>query len=210
MKLGDNREGVVVRNRRNKSFYRYVRPEAERTRIRPLELFPNGLLIEKSADTIVASDLIVDVVGLWTEDFYVQDPGAEKLRGRYEAELEEQRGKYEALISEAETIDPKQRGSHANKIKAVERRIESIIRGLGKPTEEPIRLDSIQLDDDPVPFEFLREGAFVVLPSGLIGQIVDMDQERVKVFVKPDKIQITVSIDPVCLLDTSVLTDASS
>lgn len=174
MKLADSREDIVVRNRNNKSFYRFVRPEAERIRIRPLELFPNGLLIEKSADTIVAGDLQVDVIGEWQEWFFVNEPAAGRLRSKYEIELTVQQEKLIVLMEELETLDPKRRGSHANKVKAVERRVKSIQNGLGS------RSPDVQI------FETLFAGPggrkkitkvlfspkdLIALPSGITGMV---------------------------------------
>ena len=53
MRLGSAEPESVVKNVGNGSFYRFERPDRGRARIRPLELFPNGRLIAKPADTLV-------------------------------------------------------------------------------------------------------------------------------------------------------------
>jgi hypothetical protein len=123
----------VVRNRKNSSYYRFDSLAEHRVRIRPLELFPNGLLIEKTADTIVEPDLEVDAIGDWSDEFFVDDPRGPKLFAAYKQELGEKREELQRLEAEYETIDPNAhggRGSHANKIKAVVGRVAALERGL--------------------------------------------------------------------------------
>lgn len=156
----------VVRNRKNRSYYRFVGLAEQRVRIRPLELFPNGLLIEKTADTIVDPDIEVDVVGQWAEEFFVDDQRAEKLQEGCEQELERKRAELVVLEAEYETIDPNAhggRGSHANKIKAVAGRVEALERGLSPRTGDAIQVEGIE--------ELATGGVFaarslVQLPSG--------------------------------------------
>lgn len=198
MRLADSRENTVVRNRNNKSFYRFVRPEGDRIRIRPLELFPNGLLIEKSADTIVAGDLEVDVVGLWSDAFYVLEPAAEKLRLKYEVELIAQTGELESLQMQMETLNPKKRGSHANKIKAVQRRVDSIQAGLAMPEKDSIpnalkeALGKQAKETFAVSF---KERDLVQLPSGIAGMVTQTRRKSATIAYKENGEINTIEID---------------
>lgn len=157
-----------MRNRRNGSFYRFVRPEGQRVRIRPLELFPNGLLIEKTADTIVDSDLQVDMVAEWTEEVYVEVPEnvAAQLRVASVAQLEQKQAELVILEAEMITMDPKGRGSHANRIKACRWRVEVLTRGLAEPTQD---ISSVSRNDAAAPH--FDAGTIVQLPSGQPGKV---------------------------------------
>lgn len=183
MKLSEAREGDVVRNRRNGSFYRYERPDSNRTRIRPLELFPNGLLIEKSADTIVESSLEVDSVGRWSDEFFVADDSAEPLRQPCESELLSKKEELTVLEAEMLTIDPNAhggRGSHANKIKAVARRVESLERGLAERSED-IEIATSSVEEEQ-PTWNLKD--YVQLPSGLPAIVLGVAGSQVDVGTK--------------------------
>lgn len=196
MRLAEGREGEVVRNRRNGSYYRYERPEANRTRIRPLELFPNGLLIPKSADTIVESTLEVDRIGRWCDEFFVDEPSAEKLRDTYSTELQQKREELVVLEAEMATIDPNKhggRGSHANKIKAVVRRVESLERGLAERSKD---VKVISSSDEQTEDRF-KPKQLVQLPSGLPGIIVGAVGTQVSVGMKtPTGQKLVRPLDP--------------
>lgn len=162
MQLSECAQGDVVQNVGNHSFYRYERPEGDRSRIRPLELFPNGLLIAKPTDTIVESDLLVRHVGPWTDSMFVQlQPGDVRQRKTYEREQERKMDMLQKLQAEALVIDPKQRGSHANKIKAVVVRLEALNRGLSD-TPHGTALQPVDSPDQP---RFMIRDV-VQLPSG--------------------------------------------
>jgi hypothetical protein len=166
VRLEEATEGLVVRNRRNGSFYRYVRPEGTRVRIRPLELFPNGLLIEKTADTIVDADLQVDPVTEWSDEVYVEvDPKTAATR-RAQCEAEFAQKQEELVILEAEMITaherPGGRGSHANRIKACRWRVEVLERGLAERTQA---ISSVSRTDT-ISHPHFDPGEIVQLPSG--------------------------------------------
>lgn len=184
VKLSEASEGDVVKNKRNGSYYRYEHPESNRTRIRPLELFPNGLLIPKSADTIVESNLEVEMMGQWSEEFYVQDESAERLKTSFRAEFVQKREILKVLEAELLTIDPNKhggRGSHVNKIKAVARRVESLERGLAERSED-VQIANSSAD---IQSPLWEPKDFVQLPSGLPGIVIDvMDKKHVKIGIK--------------------------
>lgn len=162
----------VVQNRKNRSYYRFIGLTEQRVRIRPLELFPNGLLIEKTADTIVGSDLEVDVVGDWDDEFFVDDARAEKLLTSCQQELDRKRGELVVLEAEYETIDPNAhggRGSHANKIKAVAGRVVALERGLAKRTSKPVAVAEIIKQSVAATF---ADRSLVQLPSGLPAMVM--------------------------------------
>ena len=161
----------VVKNRKNSSYYRFVAPVDQRVRIRPLELFPNGLLIEKTADTIVNADIEVDAAGRWDDEFYVSDPRASRLRAGAEQELDAKRAELVVLEAEYQTIDPRAhggKGSHANKIKAVARRVESLERGLAEHTG---KTTTVTRGLAPAAKVF-ADRSLVQLPSGLPGLVM--------------------------------------
>lgn len=135
MKLVQAQANSVVRNTRNGSHYQVERPERGKVRIWPLELFPNGLLINKPAPTLVEPDLEVVLVGPWVEGMRVEGKPSQP-REVYEDELVglerrvvELRLAYEALPRSG--TGKLSRGSFANKVKNVERRIGVLKRGLG-------------------------------------------------------------------------------
>ena len=140
-----------------------------------MELFPNGLLIEKSADTIVQPDLEVDVIGVWCDTFFVDEPKAERQRAAYESELQEQSEKLVVLEAEMLTIDPKQKGSHANRVKAVARRVECLERGLAERTVDIS--ENLQEELAPIPVFSLRD--VVQLPSGNPAMVFGIDGPQV-------------------------------
>lgn len=203
VKLSEAREGDVVRNRRNGSFYRYERPESNRTRIRPLELFPNGRLIPKSADTIVESGLEVDAVGRWPDDeeigFFVEEEGAERLRPSCEAELLTKQEELTVLEAEMLTIDPNAhggRGSHANKIKAVARRVESLEKGLAERSKDvTVATSSVE---EASPLWNLKD--FVQLPSGLPAIVLGVVGSQIDIGTKTTTGQVIR-----CAVDSSLL-----
>lgn len=160
----------MVRNCRNGSYYRFERMEGTRCRIRPLELFPNGLLIAKPTDTIVEPDLQVDEVGEWSEEFVVADVPSHVLK-RCKAELELKREVYSELQKEAELVAPKARGSHANKVKAVADRIATLERGLQeRATQAPVEQVVARMAE-------LQVGSLVRLPSGRPALLLRLEEK---------------------------------
>lgn len=202
VRLADSREDVVVRNRSNRSFYRYVREEGDRVRIRPLELFPNGLLIEKSADTIVSGDLEVDVVGVWEEgeDFFILDKRAVNYRKRYEAELETRKAELRQLKADYDDIDPKKRGSHVNKLNAVKRRVQSIKRGLEDVVPEKYNTLEPVIEEEVPEFQ---PKDMVALPSGIPAMVLKIDNQEATVVCKPNGKIKQYTVDPVVLVPLS-------
>jgi hypothetical protein len=163
VRLADAKPGQVVRNTGNKRFYRFERPEDGRSRIRPLEHFPNGLLVPKAADTTVSPDLKVVLVGPW-HDHMVILGRPEKTCEQYEAEHAELQARLAGLLQIDSAIERDARGSyskgsHANRIRAVRERIEALERGLADVTDIPV----IELSDEPFRF---TAGQLVLLPSG--------------------------------------------
>jgi hypothetical protein len=161
MQLAECESGDVVQNQANRNFYRYERPESDRSRIRPLELFPNGLLVAKPTDTIVEADLLVRFVARWQDPLFVQvQPGDARKRRTCEIERERKMTELAKLQAEAEVIDPKQRGSHANKVKAVITRLDALNRGLMEAPD-----NGLAVTDEPMPPRFQLKQV-VQLPSG--------------------------------------------
>lgn len=172
MLLVEARADQVVRNRKNSSYYRFVGPVDQRVRIRPLELFPNGLLIEKTADTIVDADLEVDAIGMWSDEFFVEDSRTARLQGSCEVELKQKLLDLVALEAEYQVIDPSAhggKGSHANKIKAVAGRIAALERGLAERTGE-VRTAERQVEPEIPVF---ADRSLVQLPSGLPALVME-------------------------------------
>ncbi len=168
MQLSDAAPGDVVRNVGNDSFYRYERPSEDRARIRPLELFPNGLLVAKPTDTIVAADLEVEVIGQWSDGLVVKG-GKGKSRLVYEREQERLLAQLGVLEAEAITIPPKRRGSYANRVKAVRTRLDALHRGLEDLGTEPIEIDLHRIS---LPAFKLRQP--VIMPSGQLAQFLGL------------------------------------
>lgn len=197
----------VVRNRRNKSFYRFERAEGERSRIWPLELFPNGLLIPKSQPTIVDADLEVDPVAQWQDDLVVEGK-PNKPRAKYEIELEDAEARL-LMLQEAYDLLPsngvgvQSRGSHANKIKAVQARIANIKRGLGEIVAIPLPygryLDDVvdaaaklQVDHVPIP-QYLPK-TLVQLASGLPGVVLAQHGAAIQVGTRWQGYRVTATV----------------
>jgi hypothetical protein len=169
--LGDARENEIVQSVGNGSYYRMVQMEgsgaAGKARIRPLELMPNGLLLEKPTDTTVHPGIVVQTIGRWRtgEEFFVVD-GRAKSRKAYERELEKKEVELVALEAELELLPvggkgKQSRGSHANKIRSCRARIEAIGRGLETRDQET--------QDAPTPAAVALAFSFkslVQLPSG--------------------------------------------
>lgn len=195
MKLEAAKAGQVVRNKRNSHFYRFVRKEGRRVRIRPLELFPNGLLQEKTTDTIVEADLQIEQMGEWHDDFYVQDKP--KHRAGFERELAKETIRLADLEELALIIDPKERGSHANRVKAVARRVFVLRRGLVARPEDTAFATAA--NGVAVPRLFNKHD-LVSLPSGR--------PAKVKCFVNGTKTRILVNVRDDCrvmLVPTAIL-----
>lgn len=172
MRLADAQHGEVVQNTANRSFYRMEGTEQGRARIRPLEVFPNGLLLEKPTDTTVAPDLEVSSCGMWAEEFTVQTDVPRKTRRTYERELDRKQEELAMLVEEAKTIPAKGRGSHANKVKAAESRVGTLLRGL---EERPEGMVEEALPVRPQTKKF-RMREIVQMPSGLAAMIVGYNE----------------------------------
>lgn len=168
MRLSEANQNDVVRNTSNDSFYRYERPAENRARIRPLELFPNGLLIAKPTDTIVAADLDVEYVATWSEGLVVSGIKGSSRTG-YEREREQLREQLKVLEAEAVMIEPKQRGSFANRLKAVKLRLSALESGLEDLGTEPLQIDMAKLS---IPAFRLKQ--MVCMPSGAPAQFLGL------------------------------------
>lgn len=197
MRLEQAREDQVVRNTRNGHFYRFVRREGRRVRIRPLELFPNGLLQEKTTDTIVEADLDVVLVGDWTTDLFVKVRFG-KTRATFERELQKLKDKLQVLEAEALVIPPKERGSHANKLKSVVNRVKVLERGLQEAPDASFTAINEAEKEAP---DF-QVGQQVVTPSGRLATIAGPVNGLAPVQMElPDGIS-TLQVDPKALLPT--------
>lgn len=109
--------------------------ERGKVRIVPLELFPNGLLLEKPTPTLVEPHLEVTVIGIWTDGMVVEGR-PDHSRRVYENELVQREedlpileAAYDALPSSG--TGRTSRGSWANKVKCCRSRIGVLKRGLG-------------------------------------------------------------------------------
>jgi len=202
MQLSDVDPGSVVRNIQNSNFYRYERPSQDRARIRPLELFPNGLLIAKPTDTIVAAGLEVELIGPWSEGLVVS--GAKgKAREVYERERVRLQQQLSVLQSEALLIPPKARGSHANRVKAVKGRLAALYRGLEDLGTEPIQIDMHKLS---APAFRLKQT--VVMPSGVQAQFLGLlpqgQQLLATVACRMDELVQLLQVDPAALRSSDI------
>lgn len=168
MQLSESHPGDVVRNTGNRNYYRFIGPEEDRARIRPLECFPNGLLVAKPTDTIVAADIGVERVGPWSDGLVVAD-GKGRSRSHYEKERGQMEAQLEVLEAEALTIPPKQRGSHANRVKAVRTRLVALRRGL-----EDLGTEPLQIDMRAISLPAFKCKQSVVMPSGNLGQFLGL------------------------------------
>lgn len=201
MKLSEAKQNDVVRNMANESFYRYERTAEDgsgRSRIRPLEIFPNRRLIAKPTDTIVQSDIEVELVGPWHDDMVVSK-GRGKSRQTYEKERDRLVTHLVELQEEALVILPRQRGSHANRVKAVESRLTSLDRGLENlGTEEATPTTSMAIPTS----EFVCK-QIVTLPSGAPAQFLGLLPVKssllATVMAKFGKVTVVLQIDPAAL-----------
>lgn len=154
-----------MRNTANGSHYRFERIEAGRVRIRPLELFPNGLLIAKPTPTTVDPDIDVIVVGAWTEQMVVEGKPSSSRRVyenelvRLEGELVELEAAY--LLLPVNGKGKESRGSWANKVKCCRARIETLKLGLGF-VDATAKLE-VRAEPEDIAFE---KDQIVQLPSG--------------------------------------------
>lgn len=192
MRLAEAGAEEVVQNAGNRSFYRMVRPEGNRARIRPLELFPNGLLIEKPTDTIVEADLEVRFVAIWTSDLVVAHQGEGRSRRAYERELAKLEAKLDGLLEEYRRLAPGQRGSHANKVKACQRRILVIRRGL--------EIREVNTDRPPLETTLaFRVRQAVQLPSGKPAVVLNAVGAGFQVAARGDNGILSLTIPSECL-----------
>lgn len=206
MQLSDSSAGDVLRNLSNSSFYRFERPERDKVRIRPLELFPNGLLIAKSTDTLVNSDLVVELIGTWSDGMVVTGVRG-RSRATYEKELEQCTLQLEVL--EAEILVAHERpgglGSHMNRVKASRNRIRALKAGLEDLQIEPIQIDMGQMTAPPFKLKQV-----VVMPSGLpalfLGLLPQQGHLLATVATRAlgSKQMLTLQIDPAALRPSSI------
>jgi hypothetical protein len=176
MKLGSATDGDVVQNVSNRSFYRFARLERSRARIRPLEHFPNGRLIPKPTDTLVDADLVVALVGPWSEGMVVEGSPTHQ-RPHYEKELQERvellshlEAAYEALPRGG--TGRQSRGSWANKVNNCRARVATLQAGL-EELDEGTRVQKAAKEKAP-PVLALRD--LVQLPSGRPGLILSFER----------------------------------
>jgi hypothetical protein len=169
MQLQEAGPMLVVENQSSGTFYRTTEiVQRAKSRIRPLELFPTGLLIPKSTDTLVATTTVVRQICRWQEPVRVEGKPTH-TRDYYEAELVERQQELEKLQTRYAEL-PKSgrghlsRGSHANKILACTRRIETLYEGLGMRESMTEALS---------PF---TKGDRILLPSGMFGTFVRAHQ----------------------------------
>lgn len=162
MLLQDVAAMLVVENQSSGTFYRTTALQQKaKSRIRPLELFPTGLLIPKSTDTLVATTTLVRTICPWQEPVRVEGKPTH-TRDYYESELVQRQLELQTLRIQYTEL-PKSgrghfsRGSHANKILACTRRIETLYEGLGM-REDPVEVISN-----------FDHGDHVLLPSGRFG-----------------------------------------
>lgn len=184
MKLATATQGQVVRNTANGSHYRFERHEAGRVRIRPLELFPNGLLIAKPTPTTVDPDIDVIVIGSWSEQMLVEGKPSNSRRV-YERELIKLEGELVELEIAYELLPVSgkgklSRGSWANKVKCCRERIVVLKRGLGF-VDETAKL-TVRDQREDVAF---KKNQIVQLPSGRAAKVAGFqpvgDQTYVRV-----------------------------
>lgn len=164
MKLGDTKPDQIVKNTGNRRLYKMVENLEDRTRIRPLEIFPNGLVVQKPTDTIVASDIDVQVIGLWTDEKLIRVVGVKKQTEPFLKELATRRDKLAVLEAE---LGVSNKGAHAMKLMAIRTRIETLERGL-----KPIRTKKlIQISMEAIDIVPDQVGANVRLANGSICQV---------------------------------------
>lgn len=166
MQLHDVQVGYVVQNIRNSSFYRLERIMDGRARIRPLELFPNGLLIERPFDTTVDQDLEVQKIAIWAHDMWITATGAKQPQ-TYTRELHKLEDTLVELNDHLPFVDPRERGSFINKVRATEARIDVLHRGLSDspPAEEYVPVMAIDCA--------FGAGDMVQLPSGFLARVME-------------------------------------
>lgn len=181
MKLMDAESDQVVRNARNGHFYRFVKREGRRVRIRPLELFPNGLLQAKTTDTIVEPDLEVEAIADWCEVLYVKAKTG-KSRVTYERELQREMEKLVVLEAESLIIPPKERGSHANKVKSCQARVEVLQRGLRDRPDGGV--DVVLATTIPDVAREFGVNDLVQLPSGRPGKLLNIERRNDKTIAR--------------------------
>jgi hypothetical protein len=168
MRLSEVPEQHVVQNISSRAFYRMERCEADRVRIRPLEPFWNGRIIEKTTDTIVEADIEVTLVAPWSPDMIVDVTGAQVKRPDT---LRRELAKLEGKLSELESADipPKGRGSHANKVKNVRHRITVLLAGLEPPVANSANAPVMAAVELPK----YSQGQAVLLSSGRIARFLE-------------------------------------
>lgn len=197
MKLSESKTGDVVKNSANSNFYRYEAPAEDRARIRPLELFPNGLLIAKPTDTIVAADIDVEYIGTWSDGLQVSGVKGRK-RELYEAERQQLILQLQVLEAEALVIEPNRRGSHANRVKAAQTRLAALNRGLEDLGTEPMQIDMALLK---VPAFKLKQT--VVMPSGTLARFLGLlpqdNQLLATVMCRKEGNNMLLQVDPAAL-----------
>lgn len=171
MKLASVQAGVVVRNTRNGSFYRFEKMEKGKARIWPLELFPTGLLISKPTPTLIDQEIEVEVVGPWHDRMVVEGKPSHSRRV-YENELVKLRAKLVELQRDYANLPvggkgKLSKGSWANKLKNVQMRMETLKLGLGFSGDDTaMRVPTVK-----VKHPFKLQG-YVLTPSGGRGRVL--------------------------------------
>jgi hypothetical protein len=183
LKLSQCTEGQVVRNANNGNHYRYERPERSRIRIRPLELFPNGILIPKPTDTHVDPDIEVQLLGDWCHGMAVEGKPTH-CRATYERELAKCLLDLDTLRIAYDLLPPagkgkESRGSWANKIKNCDGRIAVLRAGLEERLDLAPKL-SIKVERRT----HFRHRDIVQLPSGLPAKILQIRGTNVTVLTR--------------------------
>ena len=172
MRLSTVGPGQVVKNVNNGSFYLTEQMERGRMKIRPLELFPNGMLISKPAPTLVDADIEVMLVGPWADGMVVEGKPS-RSRADYEQELLCARRDLGVLEQEYDEL-PRDgrgklsRGSHANKLRAKRLRIDALHQGLGLAGRSPAPTQA----QSAVTWPHVQTA--VQLPSGLPAVVVGL------------------------------------
>lgn len=179
MRLIEATPDSVVSNCRNHAFYRFDRAEDRgRARIRPLELFPSGLLIPKPTPTTVSGDLEVDLIGAWSDDMVVQGTPS-RTQEQYRTELDAEIARLVELQEAYELLPPggvgkQSRGSWANKIKNCQSRIEVLRRGLDYVPEATEQAHAAATE---IVASYKRQ-QLVQLPSGRPAKVVSLSSLR--------------------------------
>lgn len=164
VKLKDAKVGHIVRNARNRRLYKMVGNLEGKTRIRPLEVFPNGLVVQKPTDTIVASDIEVHCIGKWDDDAPIIITGVKRQREPFVRELSRVQESLSQLESKTTVTN---KGAHAMKIMAMRARIKVLERGLAPAPTTGAQAISIKTTSTTS----TMVGTSIQLADGTIGKV---------------------------------------